>query len=86
MRYKASVIWDLFWTPFDEKFSEILSHLKRHHRDFEAGIFNVYSVELIRNFNVMQEERQKAAKERDMFVQHRETVERQAIGWLLTMT
>jgi cell fate (sporulation/competence/biofilm development) regulator YlbF (YheA/YmcA/DUF963 family) len=74
----------LFWTPFDEKFSEILGRFKRHQEEFRNLEHNVYSVELIRNFNLMQEERQKASQHREMFIEQREIAERKAIGMSFT--
>ncbi|KAF8852440.1 hypothetical protein BDZ45DRAFT_730184 [Acephala macrosclerotiorum] len=67
--YKATIIWDLSWTPFDERFSEILGRLKRHQQDFDAGLENVYSEELIMHFNAMDLERVKNSQHRDLLME-----------------
>jgi hypothetical protein len=83
VRYKAAVIWDLFWTPFDERFSEILGRLKHHKQVFEAGLRNVYSAQIIQQFNAMDWEREKNSEQREMFIQQRHDAEKKAIGLLL---
>ena len=74
------MIWDLFWTPFDERFSGILSRMKRHQEAFSSGLTLVYSEEIIRQFNEMDRERQLNAQYRDNFMQERQDTERKAIG------
>lgn len=80
VRYKAAVIWDLFWTPFDERFSEILSRMKRHRTEFDSGLRNVYSEEILRHFSAMDQEREDNAKHRLQFADQWEIVGSKAIG------
>jgi hypothetical protein len=80
VRYKATVIWDLFWTPFDERFSEIVGRLKRHQQDFNSGLLNVYTEELMIHINAMNEERMRNSEQREMFTEQREASERKALG------
>jgi hypothetical protein len=84
VRYKAAVIWDLFWTPFDERFAEILARLERHQQDFDSSLTNVYSEEMIMHFNAMDDERTKNAESREAFNNTRVVAEKQAIGQLIT--
>ena len=83
MRYKVAVIWDLFWTLFNERFAGILTRIKQHQEDFDSGLANVYSEEMIRHFNAMDEERLQNSQQRDIFLSTRATAEKQMMGPLM---
>ncbi|KAH9206918.1 hypothetical protein DL95DRAFT_469157 [Leptodontidium sp. 2 PMI_412] len=75
----VAIIWDLSWTPFDDWFSEILGRLKRHQQDFDSGLKNVYSEELIMHFNAMDLERVKNSEQRDVLSEQREAAKKRSI-------
>ncbi|KAM3064767.1 hypothetical protein ACMFMF_011762 [Clarireedia jacksonii] len=77
--YKVTVIWDIFWKPFDEKFSETLDRLKLHRKTFEDAVEHVYSAQLIQQFNAMDKEREYNSWQREIIVQQRCDAEKRAI-------
>jgi hypothetical protein len=84
VRYKAAVIWDLFWTPFDQRFADILSRIKRHREEFDSGLTTVYSEEMMRHFNAMDEERLKNAQQWEVLLSTRVAAEKDVMGRLMT--
>jgi hypothetical protein len=85
VRYKAAVIWDLFWIPFDERFADILSRIKRHREELDSGLTTVYSEEMMRHFNTMDEERLKNAQQWEVLLSTRVAAEKDVMGRLMTI-
>ncbi|PVH88665.1 hypothetical protein DL98DRAFT_648024 [Cadophora sp. DSE1049] len=83
VRYKAVVIWDLFWTPFDERFSETLARLERHQQDFDSSLKVVYSREMMNHLTEMDRERQNNAEHRALHKAEHEAAASQAIEFKL---
>jgi hypothetical protein len=83
VRYKAAVIWDLFWTPFDERFAGILARIKQHQEDFDSSLANVYSEEMIMHFNAMDDERLQNSLQREVLLGTRATAAKHMTGSLM---
>ena len=47
MCHKARIIQDLFWTPFDTRFSKTLGRLMEHRKLFERELEYVYNEEVL---------------------------------------
>jgi len=58
--------------------------LKRHQEDFDAGLKDVYSEELLMHFNAMDAERLKNAEQRELYSEQRLADERRIMGSCLT--
>jgi hypothetical protein len=42
---------DLFWTPFDVRFSRILERFAQHKQLYEAGLQEVYTEEMLQHYD-----------------------------------
>lgn len=68
------------WTPFDDRFADIIERLKRHKQDFQMTMETIFSAEMMNHFNMMDKERKRNAEHREIFNQDRMSAERKAIG------
>jgi hypothetical protein len=77
MRRRARVAMDLFWTPFDVRFSKILDRFAQHKQLYEAGLQEVYTEEMLQHYDnvdlaIQQNAQKRIEKEADFAEKERQ--------------
>jgi hypothetical protein len=80
IRYKANLIMDLMWTPFDTRFSKILGRLSKHRIMFEDGLDEVYKQEMLWHYDAVQTEIQNNATRRQNELKRIREIETKEMG------
>ena len=73
MFYKARILQELFWTPFDRRFSEILKRLKEHSHLYERDLDFVYNEDTLRTHSKIDREIQENSNHRQKMDIEKET-------------
>ena len=77
IRHRANIILDLFWKPFDVRFSKVLARLTAHGQNFEKGLEEVYSEETLLHYTKMDKEIEANATQRQDLLAEKERVDRE---------
>ena len=80
MCYKARIIRDIFWTPFDTRFSKTLERLKEHRNLFDRELDYVYNEEILSQHVKIDQEIQGNSLFRQEMEDERKERQRNALG------